>query len=57
MEALVKSSRLDAGVLTLSPALHPIQPPAGGRGRSGCGRSRGKGDLSHRPALYRFRPL
>ena len=26
MEALVKSSRLDAGVLTLSPALHPIQP-------------------------------
>lgn len=26
MEALVKSSRLDAGVLTLSPSLHPIQP-------------------------------
>lgn len=57
VDALVKSSRLDNGILTLSPAPHPIQPLLDGAGRAGAGRRRTAWHFPHCPALGGRGPL
>lgn len=57
VDALVKSSRLDNGILTLSPAPHPIQPLLGWGGRAGAGRRQTAWHFPHCPALGGRGPL
>lgn len=57
VDALVKSSRLDNGILTLSPAPHPIQPLLDGAAAQGLGRRRTAWHFPHCPALGRRGPL
>ena len=56
VDALVKSSRLDNGILTLSPAPHPIQPLLDGAAAQGLAAGRTAWHFPHCRSPGRARP-